>query len=826
MSIEMSTTTCLFTFSHARFGFACRHFLRAAQKNATNVVKMPPKSASKKEKPFWWNCEKCQTYLPTSELAKHQAEDCGNVNSLGGYVDAGGVYRCRKIEVGGLSIFEEVKLCTDSQRYGLVLVPISVVRRLGLMLGDFVAIKLTKAKDGKKVGTVARTLWPVEDRHGAKVFFEALDEFNDVSAKELNATVTTLDGRLEDAEEIFLRLEDPTQANLFAKNGKFLLTSLKYQLQGCAIISNNPLSLTVCNKRFRFLVDHAVTTEGNDLTDQLNKMSLKDRLYVILRTTKLTLLDDSKAAQHSHQQRMYSLTNIGGLDTTIAELKELLEMAFGMDSKQTTVGPVSRGILLSGVSGVGKTMLVNALATHYHCHVVRLNCSEVFSKFYGESEANVSRQFAEVFDVHPKPAMVVVEELHNLCPKSTATDIVKRISQHFLTLLDSLHANVRGNRTVVIGTTDSVDNVNPLLRRGGRMDYEFELPVPDAIARAAILERVLSRHGQTVPEEDIRAVARITHGYVGADLENLVSKAASSAPTGKPIDGPALMAALQHVKPSAMREIMIECPNVRWTDIGGQDELKLKLRQIIDWPIHHPELFERLGIKPPRGLLMFGPPGCSKTMIAKAIATESRLNFLSIKGSELFSMWVGESERAVRDLFRRARQVAPSIIFFDEIDAIGGERSAESGSSVKERVLAQLLTEMDGVSGLKDVRIVAATNRPDLIDRALMRPGRLDRIVYVRLPDAAAREEIFHIKLKTIPTASTVDLAELVRRTAGCSGSEIEAICQEAALKGLESSFDVETIEWEHFEHALGVVRPRTSPELLRLYEEYLKQHQ
>uniref|UniRef100_A0A1S4H1G4 AAA+ ATPase domain-containing protein n=1 Tax=Anopheles gambiae TaxID=7165 RepID=A0A1S4H1G4_ANOGA len=614
---------------------------------------MPPKSASKKEKPFWWNCEKCQTYLPTGELAKHQAEDCGNVASLGGYVDAGGVYRCRKIEVGGLSIFEEVKLCTDSQRYGLVLVPISVVRRLGLMLGDFVAIKLTKAKDGKKVGTVTRTLWPVEDRHGAKVFFEALDEFNDVSAKELNATVTMLDGRLEDAEEIFLRLEDPTQANLFAKNGKFLLTSLKYQLQGCAIMSNNPLSLTVCNKRFRFLVDHAVTAEGNDLTDQLNKMSLKDRLYVILRTTKLTLLDDSKAAQHGHQQRMYSLANIGGLDTTISELKELLEMAFGMDSKQTTVGPVSRGILLSGVSGVGKTMLVNALATHYHCHVVRINCSEVFSKFYGESEANVSRQFAEVFDVHPKPAIVVVEELHNLCPKSTATDIVKRISQHFLTLLDSLHANVRGNRTVVIGTTDSVEN-----------------------------------------------------------------------------------------------------------------------------------------------------------------------------GSELFSMWVGESERAVRDLFRRARQVAPSIIFFDEIDAIGGERSAESGSSVKERVLAQLLTEMDGVSVLKDVRIVAATNRPDLIDRALMRPGRLDRIVYVRLPDAAAREEIFRIKLKTIPTASTVDLAELVRRTAGCSGSEIEAICQEAALKGLESSFDVETIEWEHFEHALGVVRPRTSPELLRLYEEYLKQHQ
>ncbi|XP_053665207.1 ribosome biogenesis protein SPATA5 [Anopheles marshallii] len=788
---------------------------------------MPPKSASKKERPQWWNCEKCQTYLQTNELAKHQTENCANVNRLGGYVDATGTYHCRRIEISDFGAYEEVKLCSENERYGLVLVPDSVVRKMGLMMGDYVTITLAKSVNRTPVGTIVRTLWPCEDRHGAKVCLEGLDEFEGVLASELVASVAPVSTRLEDAEEIFLRLEDPSQAKLLEKNGKFLLTTLKHKLLGCVILSNNPLTLTVCNKRFRFRIDHAVT-HGTDLVDQLNKMSLSDRMFIIIHTTKFTLLDDSKAAQHGHQQRMYNLLNIGGLDTTITELKDLLNVAYGIGSTQPcssagSNGPVSRGILLSGVSGVGKTMLVNALATHYQCHVVRLNCSEVFSKFYGESEANVSRQFAEVFEVHPKPALVIVEELHNLCPKSTSTDIVKRISQHFLSLLDSLHGDVRGNRTVVIGTTDDVDNVNPLLRRGGRMDYEFELPVPDAIAREAILQRILNRYEQTLPDEDVRAVARITHGYVGADLENLVAKSASSS---KPIDGGSLMAALQHVKASAMREIMIECPNVRWADIGGQDELMLTLRQIIDWPIHHPEVFERLGIKPPRGLLMFGPPGCSKTMIAKAIATESRLNFLSIKGSELFSMWVGESERAVRDLFRRARQVAPSIIFFDEIDAIGGERSAESGSSVKERVLAQLLTEMDGVSVLKDVRIVAATNRPDLIDRALMRPGRLDRIVYVRLPDDAAREEIFRIKLKSIPTAANVDIAQLVRRTAGCSGSEIEAICQEAALKGLESSFDVQQIEWIHFEHALELVRPRTSPDLLRLYDEYLKQHQ
>uniref|UniRef100_A0A182NDH8 AAA+ ATPase domain-containing protein n=1 Tax=Anopheles dirus TaxID=7168 RepID=A0A182NDH8_9DIPT len=788
---------------------------------------MPPKSASKKEKPLWWNCEKCQTYLPTGELAKHQMDSCADVAGLKGYVDSSAAYHCRKIELGNLTSYEEVKLCTEAQRYGLVLLPVSVVRRLGLMLGDYVAIRLTKGTGNIQLGTIVRTIWPVDDRYGAKVFVEALDEFDLTSSADLKASVSAINTRLEDAEEIFVRLDDPLQAKLFEKNGKFLLSTLKHQLQGSVVLNNNPLSLTVCNKRFKFRIDHAVTVE-NDLAAQLSNMSLSERMYVILKSTKLTLLDESTEAQNSHQKRMFNLLNIGGLDETIVELKELLDLAFGVEAKRshdktTPSGPVSRGILLCGVSGVGKTVLVNALASHYRCHVVRLNCSEVFSKFYGESEANVSRQFAEVFEVHPKPAMVIVEELHNLCPKNTATDIVRRISQHFLNLLDSLHSNVRGNRTAVIGTTDNVDTVNALLRRGGRMDYEFELPVPDAIARETILQRILDRNDQKVRTEEVKAVARVTHGYVGADLENLVSKAATMA---KAIDGASLLAALQHVKASAMREIMIECPNVRWSDIGGQDELKLKLRQIIDWPIHHPELFERLGIKPPRGLLMFGPPGCSKTMIAKAIATESRLNFLSIKGSELFSMWVGESERAVRDLFRRARQVAPSIIFFDEIDAIGGERTAESGSSVKERVLAQLLTEMDGVSVLKDVRIVAATNRPDLIDRALMRPGRLDRIVYVRLPDEAARKEIFCIKLKSIPTAESVDIAELVRRTGGCSGSEIEAICQEAALKGLESSFDVQTIEWQHFEHALEVVRPRTNPDLLRLYDEYLKQHQ
>ncbi|XP_049533667.1 ATPase family protein 2 homolog [Anopheles darlingi] len=791
---------------------------------------MAPKSATKKEKPLWWNCEKCQTYLPTSELTKHQEANCTNIGTLSGYVSAGDTFHCRKVEVGTLVTLEEVKRCTDAQRYRLVTLPLSVMRKLGLMLGDYVEISLSR--NGTPVGTIVRVVWPVEDRTGTKIALEALDEFDSDKSNELIASVTAIDpSKLEDAQEISLRLEDPEdQGKVFNKNGQFLVSCLKHQLQGSVVIRENQIALKICNKMFAFRIVNVRTVgEGDTVTEQLNRMSLQDRrMFVVLRTTKLVVLDNAQMEQEIHQNQRYALERIGALDGIITELRTLMDAAFSIETRKRH-GPISRGVLLYGVSGVGKTMLVNALAAHYRCHVVRLNCSEVYSKFYGESEANVSRQFSEVFEVHPKPALVIVEELHNLCPKASSSDIGKRISQHFLNLLDSLHSSARGNRSLVIGTTDNVDNVNALLRRGGRLDYEFELPVPDAAGRESILQRVLSRATHSLSSEEIRSIARITHGYVGADLENLVANAAGGTAGSSTIDSQALLTATQHVKASAMREIMIECPNIRWTDIGGQEELKHKLRQIIDWPIHHPEVFTRLGIKPPRGLLMFGPPGCSKTMIAKAIATESRLNFLSIKGSQLFSMWVGESERAVRDLFRRARQVAPSIIFFDEIDAIGGERSGDGGSggsSVKERVLAQLLTEMDGVSVLKDVRIVAATNRPDLIDRALMRPGRLDRIVYVRLPDEAAREEIFRIKLKTIPTAADVDLQELVRRSVGCSGSEIEAICQEAALRGLEGSFDVQTINWSHFEHALQLVRPRTSPDLLRLYDDYLKQHQ
>lgn len=338
------------------------------------------------------------------------------------------------------------------------------------------------------------------------------------------------------------------------------------------------------------------------------------------------------------------------------------------------------------------------------------------------------------------------------------------------------------------------------------------------VYRLDILELLL---GANCDDNTLKQVAYETHGFVGADLISLCATAATHSSQEK-LCYEDFRYALTKVRPSAMREVQIEVPNVKWGDIGGQERLKLILKQCVEWPLKHSDSFIRLGIKPPRGVLMFGPPGCSKTMIAKALATESGLNFLAIKGPELFSKWVGESEKAIRDVFRKARQVAPSIIFFDEIDALGGERSASGSSSVQERVLAQLLTELDGVSSLGDVMILAATNRPDRIDNALLRPGRLDRIVYVPLPNEETRRDIFKIKLDKMPVKN-VDIDDLVGRTVGFSGAEINAICHEAAMAALEEDIAVEFVESRHFDKALLLITPRTPASLVAMYEEYIK---
>lgn len=641
------------------------------------------------------------------------------------------------------------------------------------------------------------------------------------------------------AAEIKIIAIDPNQIDRTTYND--LSNIIGKHLFNNVVCCDTEFKIEFFNKTFTFVIKRIVGRDYSDvcqdIEEKLKMLNLNHtthNFHLVTRQTRFEIVQNEDV--QAGEEDVYTntqLDSIGGLSDVIAAIKDSMNLAFGITKPMQGV-QISRAVLLYGLPGCGKSLLCSALASHTDALIVTINASEIFSKYFGETEANLLQHFNKAFKNYPNSTFIVVEEIVNICAKENKEDSSKRVSSAFLNVLDSIHSKKEGSRTFLLATTSNIENINQAVRRTGRFDIEIEIPVPNPSAREDILTKMLSKITNTLTFDDVKHLANMCcHGFVGSDLSSLISKsvmhAISRAKNSSDADAqltltlPDIQNGLCHVKPSAMKEVLIESPNVKWTDIGGQHELKLQLKQAIEWPLTHPETFTRLGITPPRGILMFGPPGCSKTMIAKALATESKVNFLSIKGPELFSMWVGESERAVRDLFRKARQVAPAIIFFDEIDAIGGERS--TGSSVKERVLAQMLTEMDGVNVLNNVTIVAATNRPDLIDKALMRPGRIDRIVYVKLPDETTRAEIFKIKFKNMPIDENVDLTTLVELTAGYSGAEVQAVCQEAAMKALEDNIDASVVNWKHFQKALEVVQPRTNADLLKLYEDYVKNY-
>ncbi|RKP33839.1 spermatogenesis associated 5, isoform CRA_b, partial [Dimargaris cristalligena] len=402
-------------------------------------------------------------------------------------------------------------------------------------------------------------------------------------------------------------------------------------------------------------------------------------------------------------------------------------------------------------------------------------------------------------------------------------------------------------RLVVIGATNRPNALDDALRRPGRFDRELEIGIPDRLARLSILQTLLRNIPHALTEADLDAVASRAHGFVGADLAAVCQEAGltaiqrhvtatSTIPADRvlPLQLTAddLAGAMKRISPSAMREMVVEVPKVRWSDIGGQAEVKQKLRESVEWPLQHPEAFRRMGISPPKGVLLYGPPGCSKTLMAKALATEAGLNFIAIKGPELFNKWVGESEKAVREVFRKARQASPSIIFFDEIDALTVKRSGGDGgggggggtSSVADRVLSQLLNELDGIEPLVNVTVVAATNRPDIIDDALLRPGRIDRVLYIGPPDELARRDIFQIQLSKMAVDSLVNVDQLAQLTFGFSGAEIVALCQEAAFRALEEDLHIQAVSQRHFEESYRGFHRRITPEMLAFYDNYRSQ--
>ena len=547
--------------------------------------------------------------------------------------------------------------------------------------------------------------------------------------------------------------------------------------------------------------------------DGTEKSHVDDRLVEVVEETEIVVSVTSSAPDSPPPPP----PRLGGLGDTMKYLRAMIDQVltgWRPDSPRPTL-ELPRGVLLWGPSGTGKSALAAVLAAEYGTKFHLIRGAQLASKYQGGTEENLRNSF-EAARRH-RPSVLFIDNVEAVAGRGDGgSERQRRLLACLLSLLDDAAG------LAVVAATAKPGSLDAAVRRAGRLDRELELTVPGPAARAEILAALLP--GRLAA--DLAPTAAAAHGYVGADLRAVVSEARLLAAERRENEPSAadLSAALSRVKPSAMREVLVEVADVRWKDIGGQTALKLRLKQAVDWPINHPEAFKRMGVTPPKGVLMYGPPGCSKTMIAKALATESGLNFISIKGPELFSKWVGESERAVREVFRRARQSAPAVVFFDELDALAVKRGDAGASSVAERVLAQLLTEIDGVSALRAVTVVAATNRPDLIDPALLRPGRLDHVVHVPLPDAETRAEIGRIRLAKMPAAAAVTPQWLAERTEGYSGAEVAAVCHEAALLALERDVEAATVELDDFQAALRTVQPRVTDYDL-VYQQFAENH-
>ncbi|CAE7215556.1 unnamed protein product [Rhizoctonia solani] len=487
-------------------------------------------------------------------------------------------------------------------------------------------------------------------------------------------------------------------------------------------------------------------------------------------------------------------STVGGLDKQIAAVRDLIEIPLAHPELFHQFGlKPPKGILLYGPPGTGKTHLARAIARSTNASLLAISGAELASAFHGETESRLRAVFAEARK--QSPCIIVLDEVDAMCPKrEEGGGVEARVVATLLTELDGIETSREQPRIVVVATTNRPNAIDPALRRPGRFEREIEIGIPDASARLQILSVLLQGTPHELTDTELESLAARTHGYVGADLAAVVREAGTRAikrsfTSVSPVNGTDISHALLAVRPSGLRSVAVETPTTRWTDVGGQSLVQASLRESVEWPLRHPEAFKRLGVRPPAGVLMYGPPGCSKTLIARALATESGVNFLSVKGPELLNKYVGESERAVREIFTKARGAAPSIIFFDEIDALATARDTDTGRA-HEGVLTSLLTEMDGIQELVGVTVVAATNRPDVLDSALMRPGRLDKLLYVGPPDSAGRKEILEIRTRKMSVDPELDLDVLAELTEGCSGAEIAALCQNAALGTMRSDID------------------------------------
>ncbi len=563
-------------------------------------------------------------------------------------------------------------------------------------------------------------------------------------------------------------------------------------------------------------------------------------ISIIKQETNLSISE--RITEEEEKSGMYvTYEDVGGLDKEIQRVREMIELPLRHPSlfKRLGIDP-PKGVLLRGPPGCGKTLLARAVANESDAHFISINGPEVMSKFYGESEKKLRKLFIEAEE--ESPSIVFIDEIDAIAPKrETVTgEVERRVVAQLLALMDGLHS--RG-RVIVIGATNRPNSLDPALRRPGRFDREIEIKVPNERGRKEIFQI----HTRTMPLKDkkelITDFAKITHGFVGADISAVCREAAMSAlrrylpqiDLDSEIIEPELLEqievrkddfnqALKEVMPSGIREVFVEIPNVNWEDVGGLEGQKQKLIEAVDWPLSNPAVFERMGIEPPKGILLYGPPGCGKTLLARAVASESKANFISVKGPELLSKWVGESEKAIREVFRKAKMAAPCIIFFDEFDSIAPSRGRyTTDSGVTEKVLSQFLTELDGLEVMKDIIVIAATNRPDILDPALIRPGRIDRIIYIPAPNKDERLEILKIFTDQMALSTNINLEELIKLTKGFSGADIKSWCREAAMEALRENIRARKVFLKHFKDAIDGIYPSISPEISKWYEKFGK---
>ncbi len=669
----------------------------------------------------------------------------------------------------------------------------------------------------------------------------------------------------------------------------------KQGLLGRAVTKGDIVSLGGTKRRRSTMMDSPFFEDVFSILDEsMMGFGFSDIKFIVVDTspkqpiiiTEQTEVEFNPEAVEVKEELVPEVTyeDIGGLDDEVKKVREMVELPLKHPEIFERLGiEAPKGVLLHGPPGTGKTLLAKAVANETNSHFILINGPEIMSKYYGQSEENLRKKFEEA--EKNAPSIVFIDEIDAIATKREEIkgEVERRVVAQLLALMDGLKS--RG-KVVVIAATNVPNILDPALRRPGRFDREIEIGVPTKEGRLNIL-KIHTRNMPLSKNVNLRELAAITHGFVGADLSSLAKEAAmivlrrifpdlklqEEEPISKEIleklriTQKDFKESLKVVRPSALREVLVEIPNIKWFDVGGMENVKQELIEAVEWPLKYPDAFKRLGVRPPKGILLYGAPGTGKTLLAKAVANESQSNFILVKGPELLSKWVGESEKAVREVFKKARQVSPCIIFFDEIDSLAPKRGSSSDSHVSERVVNQMLTEIDGLEEMHDVVVIAATNRPDIVDTALLRPGRFDRLILTPVPDEKTRLEIFKVHTKGMPlkigeektdklekqkkksnaagkmardeALNEGDLAKetkeeetkingkreefllgLAKKTEGYVGSDIEAVCREAAILALRENIESKEITVKHFEKAMEKVPPSVDKEIERAYEE------